>query len=154
MARPPLPLGTPGQIRLTEDRPKVWIARCRFRDHDGVTRQLKAHGSTKASATSRLHRTIQDRQRGRGGAGGPELTPASTFADAAGLYLAKIERKREDSTLALYRFHLDGTVLPGLGALRLREYTVARIDASLDALAPRYAASTRRTFRSIVSGVL
>lgn len=154
MARPPLPLGTPGQIRVVEDRPKVWVARCRFRDHDGVTRQLKAHGGTKTAATTALHATIDDRQRGRGTSRANELTPAATFADATVIYLAKIERKREDSTHALYVFHLESTILPALGALRLRECTVARLDAFLEALEPRYAANTRRKLRSIVSGVL
>lgn len=154
MARPPLPLGTPGQIRVTEDRPKVWVARCRFRDHDGVTRQLKAHGPTKTAASTALHATIRDRQRGSGVARAGELTPSSTFAEAATLYLAKVERKREDSTHALYAFHLESTILPALGALRLRECTVARLDAFLEALEPRYAANTRRKLRSIVSGVL
>ncbi|MFC5061973.1 tyrosine-type recombinase/integrase [Actinomycetospora atypica] len=154
MARPPLPLGTPGQIRVTEDRPKVWIARCRFRDHDGVTRQLKAHGPTKTAATTALHATIHDRRRGHGTSRANELTPTSTFADAAVVYLAKIERKREDSTHALYVFHLESTILPAMGALRLRECTVARLDAFLEVLEPRYAPNTRRKLRSIVSGVL
>lgn len=79
---------------------------------------------------------------------------ASRFSDAAAIYLAKIERKREDSTHALYAFHLKATILPALGALRLRECTVARLDAFLEALEPRYAANTRRKLRSIVSGVL
>ncbi len=67
--------------------------------------------------------------------------------------MAKIERNREDSTHALYVFHLGGTILPGLGALRLRECTVVYRDAFLEALQPRYAANTRRKLRSIVSGV-
>jgi len=80
--------------------------------------------------------------------------PRRFFRDAAALHLAKVERKREDSTHALYQFHLDGTILPALGALRLRECTVARLDAFLEALEPRYAPNTRRKLRSIVSGVL
>jgi len=64
--------------------------------------------------------------------------------EAAELYLAKVERKREDSTHALYAYHLDRTILPALGALQLRECSVARLDAFLEALEPRYAAPTRR----------
>lgn len=154
MARPPLPVGTPGTIQVVQDGPGVWVARCRFRDHDGATRRLRKHGSTKTDARSALHDLIKERQRGGGGTSSSDLTPAARFRDAAVLYLAKIERKREDSTLALYHFHLDGTILPALGELRLRECTVGRLDAFLEALEPRYAASTRRTLRSIVSGVL
>lgn len=153
MARPPLPLGTPGTISVTEEEPGSWVARCRFRDHDGVTRRLRKHGSSKTAAKAALHEHIQLRQRGRGGSG-TALTPASRFRDAAELYLAKVDRRREDSTHALYAYHLKRTVLPALGALQLRECTVARVDGFLEALEPRYAPATRRTMRSIVSGVL
>lgn len=153
MARPPLPLGTPGTISVAEEEPGSWVARCRFRDHDGVTRRLRKHGPSKTAAKAALHELIQQRQRGKTGHGAA-LTPASRFREAAVLYLAKVDRKREDSTHALYAYHLDRTVLPALGALQLRECTVARLDAFLEALESRYAASTRRTLRSIVSGVL
>src|SRR3954452_6203484 len=118
MARPPLPLGTPGSITVVEDEPGVWVARCRFRGHDGATRRLRKHGPSKTAARNALHQAIQERQRGRGSRAG-ELTPASRFRDAAALYLAKIERRREDSTHALYVFHLENTILPALGDLRL-----------------------------------
>jgi integrase len=153
MARPPLPLGTPGTISVAEEEPGSWVARCRFRDHDGVTRRLRKHGSSKTAAKAALHELIQQRQRGKTGSGGG-LMPASRFREAADLYLAKVDRRREDSTHALYAYHLTRTVLPALGALQLRECTVARLDAFLEALEPRYAASTRRTLRSIISGVL
>ncbi|NMO88204.1 phage integrase central domain-containing protein [Actinomycetospora sp. TBRC 11914] len=153
MARPPLPIGTPGTIQVVQDGAGAWVARCRFRDHDGVTRRLRKHGPSKTGARNALHDLIRERQRGSS-TGSRELTPASRFSDAANLFLAKIERKREDSTHALYVFHLDSTILPALGALRLRECSVARIDAFLEALEPRYAANTRRKLRSIVSGVL
>ncbi|GAA4785542.1 site-specific integrase [Actinomycetospora chlora] len=153
MARPPLPLGTPGTISVAEEEPGSWVARCRFRDHDGVTRRLRKHGPSKTAAKGALHELIQQRQRGKTGYGAV-LTPASRFRETAELYLAKVDRKREDSTHALYAYHLDRTILPALGALQLRECTVARLDAFLEVLEPRYAASTRRTLRSIVSGVL
>jgi integrase len=153
VARPPLPLGTPGSISVAQESPGSWVARCRFRDHDGVTRRMWKKGPSKTAARSALHEAITDRQRGGTSRTG-ELTPASRFSDAAAIYLAKIERKREDSTHALYVFHLEGTILPALGALRLRECTVARLDAFLEALEARYAANTRRKLRSIVSGVL
>ncbi len=153
MARPPLPIGTPGSITVVQEGPGQWIARCRFRDPDGVTRRLRKHGSSKSAARNALHETISDRQRaGRQRTG--ELTPGSTFADAATLFLARVANRRADSTHALYEFHLKHTILPAVGALRLRECTVSRIDAFLSALEPRYAANTRRKIRSILSGVL
>ena len=153
MARPPLPLGTPGSITVTQQGPGQWMARCRFRDHDGETRRLRKHGPTQTAARSALHDAIRDRQSG-GGRTASELTPFSKFSDAATLYLAKVKRRRQDSTHALYEFHLNNTILPSLGSLRLRECTVSRLDTFLSALEPRYAANTRRKLRTIVSGVL
>ncbi|WP_328307836.1 hypothetical protein [Actinomycetospora sp. NBC_00405] len=45
------------------------------------------------------NKAIQERQRSTAGA----LSPRSTFAGAAELYLAKVARKREDTTLVEYR---------------------------------------------------
>lgn len=153
MSRPPLPLGTPGSIIVSDAGPGRWVASCRYRDHDGVTRQMRKHGATKTAARSALHDAIRDRQSASGRIAS-ELAPSSKFSDAAALYLARVKRRRQDSTHALYEFHLNNTILPALGSLRLRECTVGRLDAFLAALEPRYAANTRRKLRTIVSGVL
>lgn len=58
----------------------MFVARCRFRDHDGVTRHIRAHGASQTAARTALHRVILERQPGRGSLAG-ELTPASTFAE-------------------------------------------------------------------------
>lgn len=153
MARPPLPLGMPGSITVTQQGPGRWMARCRFRDHDGETRRLRKHGPSKTAARNALHEAIRDRQTS-GGVRRNELTPSTRFGAVAAAYLARVERRREDSTHALYEFHLNNTILPALGNLQLRECTVSRLDAFLTALEPRYAANTRRKLRTIVSGVL
>src|SRR3954449_10197043 len=99
MARPPLPLGTPGTISVAEDEPGSWVARCRFRDHDGVTRRLRKHGPSKTAANAALHELIQQRQRGGSGSGGG-LTPASRFREAGRVDPAQVGRKRGESNLA------------------------------------------------------
>ena len=152
MARPPLPLGTPGSIKVDEEPKGVWVARCRFRDHDGVTRRMTKHGPSKSSARAELHRAIEERQRGSSRTGALSLT--STFAEVAELYLAKVGRKREDTTYVEYRARLENYVLPALGALRIRECTVAQIDSYFEALSERYSANTRRSVRTVVAGVL
>lgn len=53
MARPPLPLGTPGAITVTAAGTGRWVASCRFRDHDGVTRLIRKHGSSKTRPAAR-----------------------------------------------------------------------------------------------------
>lgn len=121
-----LALGTPGSITVGHEAPGVWGARCRFRGHDGVTRRLRKHGASKSAARAELHKAIEEPQRGTSRAG--DLSPGSTFADASEVYLARVARKREDTTRVEYRARLDNDVLPALGALRLRECTVAQLN--------------------------
>ena len=49
MARPPLPLGEHGSISVTSRR-GLWVARCRFRGLDGITRHIQKSGKSKTAA--------------------------------------------------------------------------------------------------------
>jgi hypothetical protein len=60
MARPPLAMGTHGSISVTKPAgTRSWVARCRFRDFDGVTRSLERHGPTKTKALTGLQDEIR-----------------------------------------------------------------------------------------------
>jgi integrase len=165
MARPPLALGHHGTITTKRENGR-WVARCRVRDLDGVTRRVARWGTSKAGAQSAL----QDDLRRRHGERVEALRMNSRFRDAADVWLKKIAEKRADSTLDIYTHWLTKLVLPQLGELRLGECDVANIDAFFSRLErarravhhkdgttsekPRYAANSRRTVRSIVSGIL
>jgi integrase len=166
MARPPLPLGHHGSIKTAREAPGQWVARCRFRDLDGVTRRIARWGVSRTAA----QRALQDELRERRGERTELLRPESWFRDAASVWMAKIKERREDSTADTYRHWLDSVVLPELGALQLHECDVARMDAFFARLERarctvhlddgsttekiRYAANTRRTIRSIIAGIL
>jgi hypothetical protein len=45
MARPPLPLGQHGNTKVKREDGR-WVARCRVRDLDGVTRRAERWGSS------------------------------------------------------------------------------------------------------------
>jgi integrase len=165
MARPPLALGHHGSVKTTRENGR-WVARCRYRELNGVTQRIERWGASKAAAQAAL----QDELRGRRGERSEVLRANSRFADAAALWLDKIRERREDSTLDIYTHWLKKVVLPQLGELRLHECDVAQIDAFFSRLErarrtvfhndgttsekPHYAASSRRTVRSIVSGIL
>ncbi len=63
MARPPLPIGTHGQIRLYRLGQRRWRARTKFRDHDGVVREVERTGTSRAAAEQRLKLALRDRGR-------------------------------------------------------------------------------------------
>ncbi|MDQ2709129.1 MAG: site-specific integrase [Actinomycetota bacterium] len=165
MARRPLQLGHHGQVKTTRERGR-WVSRCRYRDLDGVTRQLQRWGDTRTAAQDGLQAAIRERR----GTETQPLRATSKFREALAVWAAKIAERREDSTADTYRHWVDKVVLPQLGELRLHECDVARLDGFFGELArarveveqpdgssamePRYAANTRRTIRTIVSGVM
>ena len=156
--RDTLPPGKPGHFSYHKLGPKKWQARCRFRDLDGVTRQVAAQADTKARAELALWAKL----RARGAEDLSALQPGSTFADAAALWLAKIAAKRRGTTYDTYRRWLDNRVVPDIGGLRIRECTFGRLDAYLTRLAalktitgePRYKPNTLRSIRKVIAGPL
>jgi integrase len=153
MGRSPLDPGHPGKITTREVRPKVFRARCRFRDLDGVTRGITAQGKSKTAAQNALLLKIKERC---GKNGLQDLKPHSRFADAAALWLAQIEQSQRGTTYNAYRTWLVGRVLPDIGEMRLRELRAGYLDAYFTRirLAHQYEANTLRMIRKVIRGPL
>lgn len=80
MARPPLAMGTLGSISTTKRAGSTaYVARCRFRDFDGVTRSLERSGRSKATTM-------------------PALRPHHTFERAAEIWLVKLDAQVAEGT--------------------------------------------------------
>ena len=64
MGRPPLPIGTYGEINVsaTRGRRPRFRARVRFRDVDGVTRPVERVGASRTAAVNNLRAALRDRQ--------------------------------------------------------------------------------------------
>jgi len=156
MPRPPLPVGTHGKINVTFRPTGGHVAKAKYRDHDGVTRLVERSGRSPTAARNNLLTALRDRS---GRAGGSGLTADSRFSDAATLWLASVMAAVEageasPNTADLYERHLRNHVRPALGALRLREVTTARVDLFLRSVREHRSASTTKTVRSVVSGVM
>ncbi|SDF61074.1 Site-specific recombinase XerD [Lentzea fradiae] len=154
MGRPPLDLGTYGKIRCSQTE-SGWVAVANYRDFDGKTRPVLRRGKTKPEAERRLKKALAERK----GPTGDSLTPDSRFKDALEAWQVKFQKlvdmgKRSPSSLDTYRSILGRHVLPGLGELRIREMTVARIDAFLGALWRSVGVDSAKTARSVISGAL
>jgi integrase len=154
MPRPPLPLGSHGQISTWKDE-SGYIARTKFRDYDGVVRLVKRRGKSKAAAERALKEALTQRQ-APGKAS--EITPYSTFAKVAELWFTdlagKVDRgERSPGTLDTYRYIYGSHVKPALGALRIREVSTPILDRALLAVRAR-SVSSARTSRIVISGVM
>lgn len=132
MGRPRLGIGTYGRITRSELEDGRWVARTRFRDFDGVTRQVKAHGRTGAKAEAALKAALTQRQHSGGGAG---LTPESLVSKLLDCWMSDVrESDRAPQTVDYYERAIEKTVRPAIGAVTIRECTTARIDAFLRAI--------------------
>lgn len=131
--RPPLRIGQHGKITRTALGGGVWLARCRFRDTDGVTRIVERRGPAdendqhgKLAEDALVEALMQRRTAGDG-----EITLDTKII---GLVDRHIDRLEEDGravrTIDTYRYcsKLLGKIIAGV---RVGEATPARIDAAI-----------------------
>ena len=126
MARPPLPIGTYGNISVELVRPGVYQARTRFRDLDGMTRQVKATGRSAAAATRDLKVKIADRS----APAGDLIKPNMRISQVAEIWLTlyRAEQRSEATTANEYQRILNKVINPAIGNIRLREATAGRLE--------------------------
>src|SRR5262245_33195576 len=136
MGRPPLPLGTMGEIRFYPAAAGKTKAVTKFRDFDGVTRQVGRVGRSTAQARDGLKEACRDRGLRDADA---DSTPATTVEARAEVWCSEIaiavqRGELSPGTRTLYRGRLDDQVIKALGGLRLREVTVSRVDRMIKAV--------------------
>ncbi|WP_244881109.1 site-specific integrase [Tsukamurella pseudospumae] len=144
MGRPKLEIGTYGELTTAELRPGVWEAVARYRDLDGVTRRVKAHGASQAKAKAALRGKLKERKRTNGGGG--DLTPDSTVEELAELWLAHVRLEHDQAvergakpskssdSISQYERCLEKVIVPALRKVTLRELRPQRVDRFLRTL--------------------
>src|SRR5689334_22912384 len=117
MARPQLPIGTWGKIRREQAGPHSWRARARFRDYDGVTRDVEAHDITAAKAENKLRIMLRDRSAPTG----DDITADTRIRQLADLWLEEITTSEQigQQTIDRYVACLRQAILSALGELRI-----------------------------------
>lgn len=156
MPRPPLPIGTYGEIRFSVSPSGSHLARASFRDFDGVTRPVGRTGRTPAIARNKLLTALQERSSPNSRSG---LSAESRFAAAAEVWLAGVQEAADlgdmsPNTAQLYALQLKNHVEPALDALRLREVTTPRVDDFLRVVRTTKGVATAKTCRTVVAGVM
>lgn len=157
-----MPIGTWGLIRTYpvgldhKGKPQRVRALAKYRDFDGVVRLVEASGKTATAATQNLRRRLQNRT--AGGRYG-DLTAMTRFSTAADVWLEKMdamvaEGRRSPSTVETYRRQLKNHVLPAMGEIRLGEATTPLVDKVVAKIKTDVSATTAKSCRSVISGVL
>ncbi len=156
--RPPLRIGQHGKITRKYLGGGVWLARCRYRDTDGVTRIVERRGPADEHdqhgklAADALIEALGERR------------PPSSAPDAIGLdtrvmaladaYISRLaEDGRAANTIATYRYTA-GKFGKLFGGVRVGEATPARIDAALRSMRTAHGATMAKQTKTILRGAL
>jgi integrase len=148
MARPPLPLGTHGSVRIYGAHGR-FRARTLYRDYDGTTRAVERTARSRSAAASALKLALRDRSRAEAAG---EITGDTRVQALANLWFTSLH-DHAPTTLEAYRNRLHAQVLPSLGDLRIRELTVGTTDRFLRTVSDRNGVAVARVCRSVLSGM-
>ncbi|NKQ55428.1 tyrosine-type recombinase/integrase [Amycolatopsis sp. K13G38] len=152
MGRPPLPVGTYGQITAKRDGSR-WKAWCKYRDTDGHVRKVRCWADTKAKAESKLRERLVDRQSVSG-----QIKVNTKVVVVAERWLAEFRDQvelgnRSGTSLDTYEHRWRTLVKPRVEGLSIGELSAGQIDRVLQGLNKEYSASTAKTARAIISGL-
>jgi hypothetical protein len=116
MARPPLPIGTAGKIKLAQEGPRKWRATCQFRDFDGEVRKVSRWEETKTKAENKLREAIRDRQ-----VQGADISPETRVPEVYAQWLAQFRTltdlgNRSGTSLDTYTNRWNKLLLPRIKA--------------------------------------
>lgn len=152
MGRPPLPVGTAGDIITRVDGEK-WKARVYIRDADGRRRELARWAPTKTAAERAVKEALRDRVDPAQGHAG--ITPETRLSALAEAWLEDVGAARmATNSKQLYRDAVTNYVLPALGGYQLRELSVGRVDTALRSVRTHKGPGAAKTMRSTLSGML
>lgn len=155
--RPPLRIGQHGKITRVQLSGGVWLARCRFRDLDGVTRRVER--MTPAGLAddygARAEEALRDAIAGKRPPGTGSISGTTTLGDLLTRY---IERCRQDGDLApksvdTYAATLDA-VRPRLADIRVSESTPGLLDEILKGIRRDHGATRERHTKVALNSVL
>lgn len=129
--RPPLRIGQHGRISRKSLGGGVWLARCRFRDADGVTRIVERRGPAEDQYGKLAEDVLLDVLEQRRVAGDGEVTLDTKIMVLVDRHIDRLEEDgRAVRTIDTYRYasKLLGKVM---GGVRVGEATPARLDAAI-----------------------
>jgi len=137
MSRNRLAVGTFGEIGFLRTPGGRVVARARFRDWDGRTRQVQATAASEALAQRALKVKLSTRSLFQPATS--SLTPDSVFSRLVDYWLEDLDQEGRLSTTTrqLYERNIRTLVMPAIGNLTLREIGVARCDQLLKQLNKR-----------------
>jgi hypothetical protein len=156
MGRPPLPLGTYGEINVVQLGPKRFEARCRFHARNGAMSRLSARGESAAAAKRALKEKVA---KYKTTAKKGKINRETPFTEAAKVYKEnlrhQVKRRRiSPNTLRAYVSILK-TVEGYVGDLRMGELeeSVDVVDETIKDINTSMSYESSKKARTVISGV-
>lgn len=155
--RPPLRIGQHGKITRTQISKDVWLARCRYRDRDGVTRRMErmTPAGIEDEYGDKAENALMDAIAARRPPGSGTITSATTLGDLLTRYL---ERCRQDGELApksvdTYEANLDA-VRSRFAGIRVGEADAGLLDEILRGIRRDHGETRARHTKVALNSVL
>lgn len=131
--RPPLRIGEHGKITRIQLGKGVWIARCRYRDTDGVTRLVERKSPTTDQHGKKAEDALLAALKSRQAPGAADITIATKVTALIQAHIDRNTGEWADRTLDTYNYTA-GKLAKLIGGLRVQEATPPRIDAALQSM--------------------
>ncbi|MFD6516531.1 tyrosine recombinase XerC [Rhodococcus sp. NPDC060176] len=154
--RPPLRIGQHGKIKRIPLGGDVFLARCRYRDDDGIVRIVERrspidvrdqHGKI---AEEELLNALEARR----APSEDEIDSDTLISALCKSYLARLEEEgRAATTMSTYEFALKKLDLK-IGGVRVSEASAGRIDTALRAMSKQHGPTMARQAKTILRGAL
>lgn len=152
MPRPPLLLGTHGEIRYYRLPSGKVRARTKYRDYDGVVREVERVAASRPKADRKLKEALRDRARA---VAGDEITPSSKIEDAAVIWLRELdESSKALRTKRTYHRSWERDLKPAVGSLRVSEMTVSLATRVLHTIRDSAGLGSAKHAKVVLCGIL
>lgn len=147
MARPPLPIGAWGDVKVSRESSGAYRASARYRCADGVTRSYsRRRPKSSAARDALLDFLVNERDKTTGG----QLTRDSTVAELLDYWLVswKAQKQQRAETIRTYAYNAE-RAKKRLGGVRIGECTTGRVEAVLQGV-KRSTPETARQLRNVL----
>lgn len=152
MGRPPLALGTHGEMRCYKLGDGKYRARTKYRDYDGRVRHIERVGTSKTGAKNNLKQALRDRSRA---ATGDAITADTKLEVLARLWLRGVdESDKALRTKETYRESWDRDLAGPVGGLRVGELTVSAADRVLRAIHVNTGSGSAQHAKVVLGGMV
>lgn len=152
--RPPLRIGQHGKISRIQVDTGVWIARCRYRDTDGVTRMVERRSPKRDQRGKAAEDALIEALAERKAPGTGDITISTKIIDLITAHIDRIEEDgRAAKTIDTYRYTAQ-QFTKIVGGVRVEEATPPRIDAALRSMRTVHGPTEARRTKTLLRGGL